>query len=415
MRKIWIIARREYLHNLRKRSFLFTAFGMPIFFVGLMLLNVVISKNQVTAVGGLGEIAYVDEVGVIADGYAMPEEYIAYESEEAAREAFEAETVGAYLVIPESYWEDGLVSMYASKEVPEGIRSQIWNILHDNVADIAPARYADRLHAPLNMVARMVGGEMLEVTQESIIALILLPIVFGMVFMMAIITTSQFLMRGVVSEKETRIMEILVTSSTPEQMLWGRVLGLGALGMTQIFVWVLAGGAALAASGSDSPFAQVLHLPPIFGVIVLIYFVLGYLLNGSIMAGLGASVTSEQEGRMISGLFSMITVLPMMFAFTFIENPNGTVPVFLSMFPLTAPVAMLMRIPLASIPMWQLGLSFALLIVMMLIVVWVSARVFRLGMLMYGKRLGLRDIMTVLRTGMGKAPMTSAPGAKGKR
>jgi ABC-2 type transport system permease protein len=425
--KIWLIARREYTHNLRKRSFLLVAFGMPLLVVGLMLLSIAVAERQATATGELGNIGYVDlaelilpgaaspdRIGLVVPAVEVPEEFVAFGSVEEADEAFRAERIGAYFVIPTTYWDDGFIQTYATADIPEGIEDQIAGFLRGYVAARAPAQYVERLSNPLEMIFRTVDGQ-LEITEEGGVGVIMLPIVFGVLFMMATLTTTQSLMEGVVEEKENRIMEILVTSSTPEQMLGGKVLGLGALGLTQVLVWGLTGVVAILVAGESSPFLQVLNIPPSFVVILLVYFVLGYLFYGAIMAGLGAAVTDQQEGRQLAGVFSIVTVLPLMLSITFMQDPNGTIPVLLSLLPFSAPVAMLMRLPLASVPLWQLGLSFVLLGLSTVAAVWVSAKVFRLGMLMYGKRLRLRDIWTVLRASTGRpAMMTTATDGRGK-
>ncbi|MBN1284378.1 MAG: ABC transporter permease [Anaerolineae bacterium] len=417
MRKIWLIARHEYLHNLKKRSFLLSAFGLPIVMVAIMVLSVALSEETFTSTGKLGSIGFTDQADppLIAETYTLPDGYIAYATEDAAKAAFEAGELGAYFVITENYWNDGMVQFYtAAESIPEGTESQIGAMLRENVANYAPERFADRMSNPVELTFRTVGGG-LEVTGESAMAVIFMPIIFGMIFMMATTTTSQFLMQSVVTEKENRIMEILVTSCSPEQLMSGKVLGLGALGLTQVLIWAIVGVIFIVAAGESSPFISAIRLPPVFIVIMLAYFVLGYMLQGSVMAGVGAAVTAEQEGRQFASLFSLLSVLPMILTVSFMQDPNGAIPVILSLFPFTAPISMLMRLPVANIPAWQMGLSFLLLIVGTILCVWIAARIFRLGMLMYGKRLGLRDLWTVIRSGLrGPAPMTSVAGERGK-
>jgi ABC-2 type transport system permease protein len=266
------------------------------------------------------------------------------------------------------------------------------------VAAHGPAAYANRLSDPMDLTLRSTGGA-LELSEENLMIAFIMPYIFAMIFMMATMVTSQFLMLGVVEEKESRVMEILVTSSTPEQLMAGKVLGLGGLALTQLGVWAVAGLGIAAFSGPDSVVAQVLKLPPGFLVVVIIYFLLGFIFMSSVMAGIGASVTAEQEGRQLNQIVSLVFVAPVIAGFAFIIDPNGTIPVILSLIPFTAPVSMMMRLPMAAVPLWQILLSMALLVLATVLAVWVSARVFRLGMLMYGKRLRLRDMLGVFRRG----------------
>ena len=408
MSKVLLIARREYVRNFKKRSFLLSAFGMPMFILALWVVIFAVSEQQARATGDLDSIGYVDLAGVVEPGVEAPEGFVAYEDAAAAEAAFENGEIDAYFVITRTYWSDGAVEVYAHAEPPRGVQRQIEQYLRENVALRAPADRVERLQEPGTITMRVIGNP-LEITEESALVLFLLPLAFALIFMMATTITSQFLMQGVSEEKENRIMEILVTSASPAQILAGKVLGLGGLGLTQLLFWgLVAGGIVIV---SDSPIAQLLRLPPLLIALVLTYFVLGYLFYGAIMAGIGAATAAEQEGRQIASVLSLIIVLPMIFSVTFFQDPNGTVPVLLSLIPFTAPIAMLFRLPIASVPAWQFIVSLGLLALSTALAVWISAKVFRLGMLMYGKRLRLGDIMSVLRPGKGStAIQTTAVG-----
>lgn len=410
MRKLWLIARREYSYNLRRRSFLFTAFGVPIFTFVMWALIFGVADETVSGTGQLGDIGYVDEVGFLADAIDKPEEYIAFEDTESAQEALLAGDIGAYFVVVDDFMNAGEVDVFSVEGVPEGIEDQFEDFVRTNLVYLAPPDAPiDRLLNPLNVVTvELSTGN--EVEEDAFFGKIMVPIVFALIFMMAVNTTSQFLMSGVVEEKENRMMEILATSSTPLEMLWGKVLGLGGLGLTQVVVWAVAGFFLLNAQ-PDSTFLAGISITPELAILGLIYLVLGYFLFGSIMAAIGAAVSAEQEGRQFAGLFTLVVVLPMILVVNFIEDPNSTVPVVLSLIPLTAPVAMLMRLPLAPVPLWEVLVSIALLVVSVVIVVWFAARIFRLGMLMYGKRLSLGEIINALR--QGRRTMTSVAGAEG--
>jgi ABC-2 type transport system permease protein len=239
------------------------------------------------------------------------------------------------------------------------------------------------------------------------------PFILAFVFLMAVNTTSQFLMSSVVEEKENRMMEILLTSCTPLQMLWGKVLGLGLLGLTQVGLWLGAG--ALIISGQSEgvmDFLSGVRFTPDIIILGLLYLVLGYFFFSGVMAGVGASVTAEREGQQFAGFFTILTILPMALLITFMEDPNGPLPVFFSIFPLTSPVGMLMRMPMTTVPVWEIIVSVALLAVTVVATVWLAARVFRLGLLMYGKRLTAREIIAALRQG-GQTMVSAAQSREG--
>lgn len=412
MHKIWLIARREYLYNFRRRSFLLTAFGVPAFSLLMTFIIINLAGDTFTATGQLGTIGYVDEAGLLVDAVEQPAEYTAFETEDAAHQALLAGEIGAYFVVPENFLQLGTVDAFAEANVPEGIQDQFTEFLETNLIAFAPVEVpVDRLLDPMNVkMVDIATGDVLE-GEDAFIARFMTPFVFAFIFLMAVNTTSQFLMSGVVEEKENRMMEILITSVKPLEMLWGKVLGLGALGLTQVALWGVAGILFLQTPG-NSDIAELVRIPADFVIISLVYLLLGYFLFASILAGVGASVTAEQEGRQFSALITLPSVLPFMLMITFIQDPNGAVPVLLSLFPLTAPVSMIMRLPLTTVPAWQLGLSLGLMVVSVVVVMRLAATVFRIGLLMYGKRLSLRAIVAAVRQGRRTMLTTAQEGGR---
>ncbi len=399
MRKIWLIARREYFFNFRRKSFLLTAFGVPAFSLIMMFVIFNLSEATYTNTGQLGTIGYVDQAGVLDQALEQPAEYLLFDDTEAAQAALLAGEIGAYFVVPEDFMRLGRVEAYAEENVPEGIQDQFDAFVYANLVARTPSDVpVARLMDPMDLtVVELATGNELD-NQSAFMAKFLTPFIFAFILLMAVNTTSQFLMSGVVEEKENRMMEILLTSCTPLEMLWGKLLGLGALGLTQVALWAAAGYGLLRLQ-ADSAFAQAVQIPTDYILLSLAYLLLGYFLNAAIMAGIGAAVTAEQEGRSVAGLLTLPAVLPFLLIMTFMENPNGTVPVILSLFPLTAPVSMLMRLPMGSVPGWQVALSLALMAAAVVLMVWLAANIFRIGLLMYGKRLSPRAILDAIRQG----------------
>jgi ABC-2 type transport system permease protein len=216
------------------------------------------------------------------------------------------------------------------------------------------------------------------------------------VFIMASQTTSGFLMSGVVEEKGNRMMEILITSITPMQLLMGKVIGLGLLGLTQFGVWVIVGVTALSL-GQNLEFLQGVNLPLDLIVIALTYFLIQYLMLAALFGSIGAVAGSEEESRQYVGVLSTLFFIPFFFITAFIQDSNGTLPTVFSMIPFTAPQSMLMRIGFGAPPLWEILLSLAILLVTALFTIWAAARVFRWSLLMYGKRISLRELWYVIR------------------
>jgi ABC-2 type transport system permease protein len=207
--------------------------------------------------------------------------------------------------------------------------------------------------------------------------------------------TSGFLMGGIVEERANRIMEILITSITPMQLLMGKIMGLGTLGLTQLIIWGAA-GAILVRFGQQFPFLNGISFPIDMMVVFVIFFLVSYFLLASLMAGIGAVVGSEQESRQFASLLSLILVIPFFFLTTFINNPSSPLALALTFIPFTAPMTILLRMGFSSVPLWQLAISFVILVLTSLFVIWASARVFRWGLLLYGKRIGIREVLRVI-------------------
>jgi ABC-2 type transport system permease protein len=227
------------------------------------------------------------------------------------------------------------------------------------------------------------------------------PFIFVMLMFSAIMTTSQFVMSGLVEEKENRMMELFITSARPVEMLAGKVLGLGALGLTQLLIWGVIGLVLSSLQGTLDLGRMLgnLSIGPSYLFMLLVYFLLGYLFYGTLMGGLGALANAEQESRQYAGIISIVALLPIFFLVSYLENANGPIPVLMSMIPFTSASGMILRMSWAEVPPEQIALSVGILAVSIVGVVWVSARLMRLGMLNYGKKLNFREIIGGLVTG----------------
>lgn len=429
--KIRLVMLREYLLNFKRPSFLFTAFGVPLMSLGAMFLIIRFTTNRETNLDNWQRVGYVDRAGVIdaagpnPDGYqpvsdpalaeptadadpaAWPAYYDALET--AARQQLIDDSLDAYFVLPAGYTLTGQVDLYARKNLPEALRENVQNFLAGQIAAKAPDTLpvpVERLHDIEYTVRDLDTGK--EMSEAAMFGRLMLPFIFVLLYFMATNTTAQFLMSGVVEEKENRLMEILATSLRPIELLWGKLLGLGALALTQVIIWAAAG--LLLASQNEGARDFISGAEFQAGDIALIVglFVINFLLFSAIMLGIGASVTAEAESRQVAGIFTVINVLPLALLSVFITNPDGALAVFFTLFPLTAATGLILRLGLTTIPLWQMVLSIGGQVVSVLVVVWLSAKIFRLGMLMYGKPLTPRALFGALREG--RVVLTTAAG-----
>lgn len=234
-------------------------------------------------------------------------------------------------------------------------------------------------------------------TPKSLIVLLLVPIVFIVVCVMGMQFSSSFLMSSIVEEKTNRVIELLLTTLTPVQLLSGKIIGLGALTLVQVLIWTMIALVAYLLT-QNLEAMQDFSLPLDVLLVALVYFVLTYFFYGSLLTGVGAVVDSEEESRQYAGIVSLPLFVPLFFLFNFFSNPSGPIPTLLSYIPFTAAMSVSIRMVFGAITLPELLASMSVLLVSTLVVIWASARVFRFGILMTGKRVTLREVAQVLRS-----------------
>jgi len=439
--KMLLVLKREYRFNFKRKSFLFTAFGVPLLSLAVMFFIIRVSAGRETNLDAFERIGVVDRAGIVTDLSTPPGQdgapaYVlvsdpalpapdaaegasarqAYDDalEQAARQQFDAGTLDGYLVIAADYVRSGQVDLYTEGNIPAALSNSVTDFMRQQLSARSPASLPvppSRLAAPVEEVLRDAkSGETL--SDAAMIGRLLLPFIFVFIYAMASSTTAQFLMSGVVEEKENRLMEILATSLRPSELLWGKMLGLAALSLTQIGLWLGAGVAILGLSEDARDFASGVSFAPADIALVVALFVINFLLFASIMLGIGAASTAEAESRQFAGIFTFVGLAPIILLTFFFMNPNGVVPLFFSFFPLTAATALILRFGLTTIPGWQIALSLAIQIVSVVVVMWLATKVFRLGMLMYGKRLTPAAFWHALREGRATLTTASRPDAE---
>lgn len=407
MKRFWVVAQHEFVTQIRRRSFLFMIFVFPLLIAGLSIFTGFLTTKQEEQTGTLGHIGIVDLSGVLAEEKERPQEYISFPNQYEAAEALENEEIGAYFVLSADYWSSGAVQAFSGKPIPNGIRSQFLLYLEENLlAHRSPAEVA-RLRNPAEISLATLDGRIL-VDEQTGMVMILTPVVFAVLFTMSISITSTYMMENVVEEKETRMVEMITTSITPLELLWGKILGLGALGLFQITTWVVVGGVVFVVREDLAKMLREIDYPAWLLAVAILYLILGYVLFGSLMSGIGASSSSMQEAQPLAGLFSIVAVLPLFFLSQFLENSNGALPVFLSFLPFTAPTAMMLRLVLGHVAWWQVGLSLGFLAASVALVIWLAAWIFSIGLLMTGQRLTPKALLTAIRQNNQKPDMNMA-------
>ena len=406
MKKTWIIIRHEFKTTTRRLSYILLTMSFPL--LGLLGILIYVGVTQWSGEGPPPEelkIGYVDETGMF-DEYTNPDGtvFILYDTSDEAREALLGEDVSEYFIIPENYLETGLIGRYTTERelgLPAVTMAQMEDFLLANLlSGEVDEEVLERAQNPLLLVSTRLDPETGEIIPaESELAAFAMPYVFALLFMMSLFFTSGYLLQGVSEEKENRLIEILLSSVSARQLLGGKVLGLGAAGLMQIVVWLISAVALLAIASIFISLPEGLTIPIGLFIFGIIYFILGYLLFGIMMATLGSIGSTARESSQWTGIIILPAIMPVMLISLFIINPDHIIFTIFTLFPLTAPVAAIMKLSIGALPIWELLLSIAILVASILGAMWLAARVFRTFLLMYGKRPSLREVRRYIREG----------------
>ena len=405
MNKTLIILKHEFTQAIKKRWFILMTLSVPLIaLVGMSVYQIIQNRDVEPEAPSEESIGYVDATGVFTDYTEQPElTFIPYPNEDRARTDVVAGEIDEYFVIPKDYLVTGEVIRYTSKqelETPYRTRKQMSDFLISNLlADKASNELLQRITNPLILTSLQLDevGQVSERRDSRIVLMV--PYIFGYLFIMSIMATSGSLLESVSEEKENRMIEVLLSSVSVRQLLVGKMLGRGLAGLVQIAVWLATIRVFADVASVNVPALSDLTIPTSMLVLGLLYFILGYLLFAVVYAGLGSIATSAKEAMQSSFLVILPAVVPIMLFMIIAQHPDGILARVLTFIPFTAPTTVMMRLPNASISVWELGLSLAVLLVSIRTGVWLAAKVLRICLLMYGKRPALREIIRYAREG----------------
>lgn len=439
MNKLGIILKREYLTRIKKRSFLILTFLGPLFFAALMIAPTLIMLNT-DDLDSKKSIAVLDETGWFYEKfkstdvntfvYQHPEEDI----DNLKKYVFEG-IYDAILYIPATSLNIPTnANLYSIKQLPITLSSYIENCMKQEVehkkllASGIDPNIVKSAKTNINISTIRMDSENEEkrsyVELESAIGFILAFIIYFAIFLF-----SNQVLRGVIEEKSNRIVEVIISSVKPFELMMGKIIGIALVGLTQLLLWVvltsciyftasniLLGPEVLSPSGSimseeitnmtESSQGKDIMLEVVnmmgsinFSAILwsfLFYFILGYLLYAALYAAVGGMVDSETDSTQFTTIVSIPLLLGIICAPTMINNPDSGLSLWLSMIPFTSPIAMMIRVPF-GVPYWQIGLSIFILFITFILIASLAAKIYRTSILMYGKKPSLKELWKWLR------------------
>ena len=408
LRNISAVARFEFTNTMQRRSALLIIFGLPLLTIAVLwgLNRIVGSQTEGDgnasnilsefATGGeqAVQVGVVDNSGVIDFSLlAEVSGYLPFESSESAQAAFDSGEINGFYVVPADVIETGTIMFHVERVTPNGAGTQpIYRALATSL--IEDGEFLAHFLAPIEIQETDLSASETRDT-SNFGAAYATGIAVAILFYLTAMSASGYLLQSLGKEKQNRIMEILLSSLRPLELLSGKVLGLGAVGLLQMVIW-LALGIFLS---SQSEMLGNLALPELsvsVWLAIMAFFIVGFLSYACLFAGLGAMAPSTKESGQYTFFMMLPTFVPLWFMTIILQSPNGGFAVATSMIPLTSPIAMPVRMILTEVPFWQIGSSILVGLGLATVALWLATRVFHSQTLLSGSDLSLRTLRTAL-------------------
>ncbi|MEI7829793.1 MAG: ABC transporter permease [Prolixibacteraceae bacterium] len=437
MSKIGLVLSREYTTRVRKKSFIIMTILMPALMAGMFILPAYFMSQDDTKVRTIA----VYDGSTILLGQLESNDYTKYkfvpqEEYDKIKDNLKTTDYYALLVIQPNVLNTKTVQLISTSNISFDVKNQIQNkirsvIEKEKMAEVIKQTSIPDLEAriaatktPIN-VTTIKLGESGEAKKSSTEIGMILGYIFGFVIYIFILLYGQMVMQGVMEEKQSRIVEVIISSVKPFELMMGKIIGIALVGLTQLGLWIILGIAIIAGARGMIPAAQhagtatevmaqsqmaaqaaspaemdkiqeilsmlgSVNFPLIIGCFIF-FFIGGYLLYSSMFAAVGSAVDAQEDAQQFMMPIMMPIILAIMVMMSAIKNPEGATAFWFSMIPFTSPVVMMARIPF-GVPAWQLVLSMVILIVTFVGMVWAAGKIYRTGILMYGKKASWKEL-----------------------
>jgi len=441
MNKSILILKREYLTRVKKKSFIITTLLMPVFMAALMVLPTYLAmmddKEERT-------IAVYDPTSLILDRLESDEftkyHFIPKQEFQEISKDFKSDNYYAVLYIPENILTTNRAEMISDKQITFDVKNSITNRIENiiegekrkkvvdetGVPDLEKKLAATKTNIKIETIKLGEEGEAVKSSTEIAMAI---GYVAGFLIYMFVFIYGTMVMRGVMEEKTNRIVEVIISSVKPFQLLFGKIVGIGLVGLTQIAIWVILGIAiatgmsTFIGGGSSESISQaqsimsspgmeqmaasapvkenitleILHMIGNLNIPLIIfglffYFICGFIFYASLQGAIGSAVDSDEDAQQMMLPVMMPLIFSIIILFAVAKNPEGSLAFWASMIPFTSPVIMVARIPF-GVPAWQIILSMVIMLVTILGTIWMAGKIYRTGILMYGKKVNLKEIV----------------------
>ena len=426
--KIGLIIRREYFERVSKKSFIFTTILMPLFMIGVMIAPALFSIFNTSE---LKRIAVIDDSGIVAPALKNNEEVEFISISDPIEAAKANDSIDGILTISKNVItsENG-VSLYthdaSSMSIEQNITSQLEKIIEDNrlraynIDDLD--KIINDINATVSLTTYRINEE--EDSNSSSFLSYAIGMVMSLLLYMFLLLYGQMVMTSIIEEKNNRVLEIMVSSVKPEQLMLGKILGIGFVALTQVLIWTVimvsmsafilpsllpaemmsevsafnAGGLTAANTSTDieliqalSLFGNVGYILTLFGYLTL-FLIGGFLFYAAIYSAIGSAVDNIQDAGQLQSIVIIPIILGLVMSMSVVSDPNSTLATILSMIPFTSPMTMMTRIPF-GISTIETIISLIILYTSFIFMVWVSAKIYRVGIFMYGKKPNIKELI----------------------
>ena len=418
--RFFLIIQREYLSLVAKKSFLVMTILMQFLIILLGAIPALLATINSTSEEKV--VAIVDETGKYASTITSNESFTFKTYDQATngnpRQIYdkEGDELYAIVVIPKDIEKNKQLLVYSESSVSLDLKSHIEDCMDETLTDAKIKSYGidglDKILKECNVKVdvRSIkwsdnGDEEISSTEISMI----IGMALSMLSYFFVLMYGAMIMNSVIEEKTNRIVEVIVSSCKPFQLMMGKIIGVALVGLTQFLIWavIISGlavglGIGLADSGPMSEVSNLVGMVQsvnLVGTLVcfVIYFLGGYLLYAALFAGFGSAVDQASDASQFTAPIIIVMIVALYAGLGCMENPNGTFALWCSMIPFTSPIVMMVRLPY-DVPFWQIAVSVVALYATATAIIWLSARIYRIGILRYGKKFTLKEILTWIKT-----------------
>lgn len=394
MKKFFLIMSHEYSQHVFRWRFLFSILSLPVLIAIAFLVIYLVTPRALPSL----PVGIVDPSNYIATwsndhNVATGMVLVFYATRVEANQALEDGLIQAFAEIPPGYPQSGEISLVSVEPMNSGDFARLSRLFRARMLQGYPVPVIRLLSQGSQLIVRDLQREHDNVSKD--LGRLLLPTLAVFIFMLAIFSTSGYLMQSVTIEKENATMEMILTSVSHARLLTAKLCGIIAIGLTHLVIWFGFIIAVISFGQGSIDWPGSLQFSPLIVLVFIASLSLAFLMISAIMIAVGATVTQATEGQQITGPFSLPFIIPFLFTYQIMNDPYGSLATGLSLFPFTSPITLIIRLSVTQLPGWQVILSLGLQLITAIFLIWIAGRAFRVGMLQYSKRLSLKDILTI--------------------